>query len=125
MSGYTWYVIVNIVIGLLVAGVGFSVIWTDWWIVNNNKEDSNMYKGKPVIIGNRPKWRHPVFPWGWYSLTKDGHRIEMTDGITADGYYNPSDDAAGRFVFDDANTSQDKDVKLNPEDDPFKDLEEL
>jgi len=30
-----------------------------------------MYKNKPLIIAKRPWWRHPVFPWGWYSLKQD------------------------------------------------------
>jgi len=53
-----------------------------------------MYKGKQVIIGNRHWWRHPIFPWGVYSLRQD--RID-TDEIRLDGYHTQGDGGGGLF----------------------------
>ena len=46
------------------------------------------YKGKPVIVGERPWWRHPRWAWGWYSLSQDAIDGES---IAADGHYEPGD----------------------------------
>lgn len=57
-----------------------------------------MYKGKKLIIAKRPWWRHPIFPWGWYSLCMDkleGGKFE------ADGHYCDNDGGGGQFAFDD------------------------
>ena len=55
-----------------------------------------MYKDKPLIIAKRPFWRHPVFPWGWYSLVQDDMR---GDDFTADGYYSPNDSGGSTFIW--------------------------
>mgnify|MGYP001560874679 CR=1 FL=1 len=49
-----------------------------------------MYKGKPIIIGARKWWRHPAFPWGWYSVVTDWRKLPKTT-INALGYYSPGD----------------------------------
>lgn len=54
-----------------------------------------MYKGKPLIISNRPWWRHHIFKWGWYSLSQDD--FELNEVINADGYHKPNDDGGGKF----------------------------
>ena len=53
-----------------------------------------MYKNKPVIIQKRPWYRHPVFPWGWYSMSIDP--LLGFDGF-AKGFYKPNDGGGGRF----------------------------
>jgi hypothetical protein len=55
-----------------------------------------MYKNKKVIIMRRPLWRHPVFPWGWYSLMHD--KFEG-DEVMSDGYLTPNDGGGGLFKF--------------------------
>ena len=58
-----------------------------------------MYKDKPLIIAKRPFWRHPVFPWGWYSLTQD--RISPDNSVIfPDGYYKPKDGGGGTLYWD-------------------------
>jgi hypothetical protein len=54
-----------------------------------------VYKGKKVIIMPRPWYRHPIFPWGWYSLTKD--KVDVSKILEADGYYSPDDGGGGTF----------------------------
>jgi len=54
-----------------------------------------MYKGKKVIIGRRPWWKNPIFPWGLYSLTQD--KIE-TSSVKVDGYYIAGDGGGGLFM---------------------------
>ena len=58
-----------------------------------------MYKDKPLIIAKRPFWRHPVFPWGWYSLLDilpkdDGEQYEC------EGHRKPGDGKGGAFFWD-------------------------
>jgi hypothetical protein len=55
-----------------------------------------MYKGKPLIIAKRPWWKHPIFPWGVYSLTMD--RLSG-DKFEADGYFTEKDGGAGVFEY--------------------------
>jgi hypothetical protein len=55
-----------------------------------------MYKGKKVITMNRPWYRHPIFPWGWYSLVQD--KIDAVD-VMSDGFYKPNDGGGGRFKY--------------------------
>lgn len=64
-----------------------------------------MHKGKPVIVGHRPWWRHPVFPWGWYSLIADNLTTNESGGplIEADGYCTPQDGGGGKFGWDGRN----------------------
>ena len=59
-----------------------------------------MYKGKPLIIQKRPWWRHPIFPWGWYSLSQDVLLI-VGSRFNADGCYSPDDGGGGEFVAQD------------------------
>lgn len=47
-----------------------------------------MYKGKPVVVTPRPWYRHPIFPWGYYSLVND--KIDR-QFIQVDGYNIPGD----------------------------------
>ena len=56
-----------------------------------------MYKGKPVIIFQRPWYRHSFFPWGWYSLATDTFD---SDEIVCEGAYSVSDGGGGIFRFD-------------------------
>jgi len=65
-----------------------------------------MYKNKPLIIGHRPWYRHPIFPWGWYSMTQDNISTE-TGVIEADGYYADSDGGGGAFYWDPTSTDTD------------------
>ena len=65
-----------------------------------------MYKDKPLIVQKRPWWRHPVFPWGWYSLVQDstslsGMTFTLNSGPTfhAEGQYSPYDGGGGYFTF--------------------------
>lgn len=52
------------------------------------------YKGKKLIIHERPWWRHPIFPWGWYSLKQDK---VIGDEVRADGFAMPSDGGGGLY----------------------------
>jgi len=63
-----------------------------------------MHKGKPVIISNRPWYRHHVFPWGWYSLIQDN--LIYTSPINADGYHKPNDGGGGTFKITKYNDEQ-------------------
>lgn len=49
-----------------------------------------MYNGKPVIAAKRPFWRHPIFPWGWYSLSHDACLLSY-HWIKTDGHDRPYD----------------------------------
>ena len=60
---------------------------------NKTLRGKDMYKNKPVIIGYRPWWRNPVFPWGWYSIIQDN--IFCSD---IDGHFRPNDGGGGSFV---------------------------
>ncbi|CAJ0710576.1 hypothetical protein ACPCHQ_11895 [Ralstonia thomasii] len=55
------------------------------------------YKGKKLIVGHRPWWRHPIFPWGWYSLSKD--RFDGASPLCVDGYHAPSDGGGGKYEY--------------------------
>lgn len=55
-----------------------------------------MYRNKPVIVKRRPWWRHPVFPWGWYSLSQD--RL-ASNSIHTEGFYRPGDGSGGTWVW--------------------------
>ena len=54
------------------------------------------YKGKPLIVATRPWWRHPIFPWGWYSIKQEPIEGAL---IYADGYHKPGDGGGGLFSF--------------------------
>lgn len=56
-----------------------------------------MYKGKQVIIHRRPWWKHPVFPWGVYSLKMDKFDDVIVD---VDGYFVTGDGGGGEYVYD-------------------------
>lgn len=55
-----------------------------------------MYKGKPLIIGKVPWWRHHFFSWGWYSVSE----VESFSGMSVEveGYYRPGDHGGGLYV---------------------------
>lgn len=48
---------------------------------------------KPIVI-DRPWWRHPIFPWGWYSLRRDVDP-NSSERVTLSGYYAPGDAGHG------------------------------
>jgi len=53
---------------------------------------SNFVKmDRKIISAKRPFWRHPIFPWGWYSLTNDSPTVFKTQIIKTDGCYKPGD----------------------------------
>ena len=49
-----------------------------------------MYKNKPVVW-IRPWYRHPYFPWGWYSICRDNGKFKIGENVYADGYKKPFD----------------------------------
>ena len=55
-----------------------------------------MYKGKPLIAGKAPWYRHRSLPWGWYSLSKIG----AGDGaeVVTDGYLHPEDGGGSTYI---------------------------
>ncbi len=55
-----------------------------------------MYKGKTLIIGDRPWYRHPVFPWGVYSLRMD--KIKVDKSVEVNGYYVKDGGGGGTFT---------------------------
>jgi hypothetical protein len=57
-----------------------------------------MYKGKPLIAGKAPWYRHHSLPWGWYSLSKIG----AGDGaeIVTEGYLHPEDGGGNTYRID-------------------------
>lgn len=67
-----------------------------------------MHKNKPFIVSRRPLWRHYIFPWGWYSIVMDFHKLS-TDEIIADGYRAPNDGGGGVFCWDNNCRSCDED----------------
>lgn len=75
-----------------------------------------MYNGKPVVM-TRPWWRHPIFPWGWYSLLQD--RIEG-DRIESDGYWHPDDHHGGVWEWSEIKSKRKADgwTIINPDEIP-------
>lgn len=53
------------------------------------------FRGKPLIVGKRPWWRHHIFQWGWYSLSQD--RLPIREQLEADGHYFPGDGGGGSW----------------------------
>ena len=54
-----------------------------------------MYKNKPVIIGFRPWWKHPSFPWGVYSVSQD--KIKPGNTLSVEGYHSAGDGGGGEY----------------------------
>lgn len=48
-----------------------------------------MYKGKPLVAGSTPWWRHHSLPWGWYSMGEI--KANKGDTLHTDGYLVPKD----------------------------------
>ena len=55
-----------------------------------------MYKGKTLIVCSRPWWRHPILPWGWYSLLLD--QLPTDIELVADGFKTPDDLNGGKYI---------------------------
>ncbi len=53
------------------------------------------YRNKPLVV-SRPWWRHPIFPWGWYSTVRDN--VDRPGEHEVDGYLRPGDSGRGIFV---------------------------
>lgn len=56
------------------------------------------YKGKKLIVARRPWWRHPIFPWGWYSLVMDS--FDVSQPLIVDGYHAVGDGGGGAYRYE-------------------------
>lgn len=52
---------------------------------------------RKIIVTRRPFWRHPFFPWGWYSLTSDD--LMHLEQVKVDGYNKPGDGCERTYIF--------------------------
>lgn len=52
---------------------------------------------RPIVVMPRKWWRHPVFPWGVYSMVQDD--FSEVETLFVDGYSVPFDGGGGMLTW--------------------------